>query len=59
MYVARENLSFQYCNHFIDCSVQCAVGTRNSEAAVLHSNKIGRMCVGVCSLLAAPDLGDW
>ena len=25
---------FQYCNHVSDCSVQCAIGTENSEATV-------------------------
>ena len=25
----HENLPFQYCNHVIDCSVECAIGARN------------------------------
>ena len=34
-YTVCENLLFQYCNHVIDCSVQCVIGTINSETPVL------------------------
>ena len=32
--VIHENMLFQYCNHVINCRVQCAIWTRNSGSTV-------------------------
>ena len=56
-YIAHEDLPFQHCNHVIDCSVRCTIGTRDHDATVHYEvyNPDGQ--IGTPSYTTAPSLG--
>ena len=63
---ACENQPFQYCNHVLDCSVLCAIVTRNHETAEnspapsLPSKQCGRYnCGGSRLFISSRVTGEW